>query len=121
MIFFTVPFFIVIIYTIKHEILSSRPVPSLTANGTAVGLSKRCPTQHPGSPDSYRDVTSWTLTERSERHGVQDLFCWQMRALPRPSLASVGVSGYMNHYKIVLSAGAIKNRDKLIDPCPRYG
>ena len=26
------------------------------------------------------------------------------------------VSGYMNHYKIVLSAGAIKNRDKLIDP-----
>ena len=39
---------------------------------------------------------------------VQDLYCVQMR-----------VSGYINHYKFVLGAGAIKNRDKLIDPTVR--
>jgi len=39
---------------------------------------------------------------------VQDLNCVQM-----------SVSGYMNYYKFVLRAGAIKNRDKLIDPTVR--
>ena len=41
-------------------------------------------------------VTSKTLTERSERHGVQDFNCVQRR-----------VSGCMNHYESVLSAGAL--------------
>jgi hypothetical protein len=31
----------------------------------------------------------------------------------------MSVSGYMNHYEFVLGAGAIKNRDKLIDPTVR--
>jgi len=39
---------------------------------------------------------------------VKDLNCEQM-----------SVSGYMNHYKFVLGAGANKNRDKLIDPTVR--
>jgi hypothetical protein len=31
----------------------------------------------------------------------------------------MSVSGYMNHYKYVLGAGAFKNRDELIDPTVR--
>jgi hypothetical protein len=62
---------------------------------------------------------------------MQDLNYGQMSALPtdfvgrsrlRRSKAEAErrwVSGYMNHNEFVLGAGAIKNRDKLIDPTVR--
>jgi hypothetical protein len=53
-------------------------------------------------------VSRYNLSRSQKSVKVQDLYCGQMR-----------VSGYMNHYKFVLGAGAIKNRDKLIDPTVR--
>ena len=53
-------------------------------------------------------VSRYKLSRSQKTVTVQDLNCGQMR-----------VSGYMNHYKFVLCAGAIKNRDKLIDPTVR--
>ena len=53
-------------------------------------------------------VSRYNLSRSQKTVTVQDLNCGQMR-----------VSGYMNHYKFVLCAGAIKNRDKLIDPTAR--
>ena len=48
-------------------------------------------------------VSRYKLSRSQKTVTVQDFDYGQMR-----------VSGYMNHYKFVLGAGAIKNRDKLI-------
>jgi hypothetical protein len=53
-------------------------------------------------------VSRYKLSRSQKVVRVQDFDCRQMR-----------VSRYMNHYKFVLGAGAIKNRDKLIDPTVR--
>jgi hypothetical protein len=53
-------------------------------------------------------VSRYKLYRSQKTVTVQNFNCEQMR-----------VSGYMNHYKFVLGAGAIKNRDKLIDPTVR--
>jgi len=53
-------------------------------------------------------VSRYKLSRSQKTVTVQDYNRGQM-----------SVSGYMNHYKFVLSAGAIKNRDKLIDPTVR--
>jgi len=60
-------------------------------------------------------VSRYKLSRSQRTITAQDFESGQMR-----------VSGYMNHYEFVLGAGAIKNRDKLIDPtvrvmcCPVY-
>jgi len=46
-------------------------------------------------------VSRYKLSRSQETVTVQDLNCVQM-----------SVPGYMNHYKFVLGAGVIKNRDK---------
>jgi len=48
-------------------------------------------------------VSRYRLSRSQKTVTMQDLNCGQM-----------SVSGYMNHYKFVLGAEAIKNRDKLI-------
>ena len=48
-------------------------------------------------------VSRYKLSRSQKAITAQDFDCGQM-----------SVSGYMNHYKFVLGAGAIKNRDKLI-------
>jgi hypothetical protein len=53
-------------------------------------------------------VSRYKLSRSQKFVKVQDFNCVQIR-----------VSGYMNHYKIILGTGAIKNRDKLIDPTVR--
>jgi hypothetical protein len=53
-------------------------------------------------------VSRYKLSRSQKSVMVSDLYCGQVR-----------VSGYMNHYKFVLSVGVIKNRDKLIDPTVR--
>jgi hypothetical protein len=53
-------------------------------------------------------VSRYKLSRSQKSVTVQDLNCEHMC-----------VSGYMNHYKFVVGAGAIKNRDKLIDPTVR--
>ena len=53
-------------------------------------------------------ASRYKLSRSQKSITVQDFNCAQMR-----------VSGYMSHYKFVLGAGAIKNRDKLIDPTVR--
>ena len=50
----------------------------------------------------------YKLSRSQKSVTVQDFNCEKMR-----------VSGYMNHYKFILGAGANKNRDKLIDPTVR--
>jgi hypothetical protein len=58
-------------------------------------------------------VSRYRLSRSEKTVKVQDINYVQMRALPTVAERR-WVSGYMNHYKFVLSAGAIKNRDKLI-------
>jgi hypothetical protein len=53
-------------------------------------------------------VSRYKLSRSQKAVRVQDFDCGQMR-----------VSGYVNNYKFVLCAEAIKNRDKLIDPTVR--
>jgi hypothetical protein len=50
----------------------------------------------------------YKLSRSQKTVKIQDLNCGQM-----------SVSGYMNHYRFILGAGAIKNRDKLINPTVR--
>jgi hypothetical protein len=66
-------------------------------------LAQSCP----GGAKRSRE-SRYNLSRSHKTVTVQELNCVQMR-----------VSGYMNHYKFVLDAGAIKNRDKLIDPTVR--
>ena len=63
-------------------------------------------------------VSRYKLSRSQKAVTMQDLNCGQMRALPTEAERR-WVSGYMNHYKFVLGAGANKNRDKLIDPTVR--
>ena len=51
------------------------------------------------------NVMGYNLSRSQKTVTMQDLNCGQMRALPRLSFASVGVSGCKNHYKFVLLAG----------------
>ena len=53
-------------------------------------------------------VSRYKLSRSQKSVTTQDLNCGQMC-----------VSGYINHYKFVMGAEAIKNRDKLINPTVR--
>jgi hypothetical protein len=76
----------------------------MCANGPAICVG--CVTRRKHRAGSLYPVPS--TREGQKAVTVQDLNCEQM-----------SVSGCKNHYKFVLGAGAIKNRDKLIDPTIR--
>jgi hypothetical protein len=58
-------------------------------------------------------VSRYKLSRSQKSVTMRDFNCGQMRALPTEAERR-WVSGCNNHYKFVLSAGANKNRDKLI-------